>query len=255
MGTPAFRLDGVTVALGEPPTDILRRISLDILHNETLALVGKSGSGKSTLVKALSGLLIPTHGVIERSVGRFGTLRTATVFQESNLFPWLTAADNVAVSLRLRSHPHRLARRRARRQRALSVMNLLGIEDFADRYPHELSGGQQQRVSIARAVAAEPDVLLLDEPFSSLDVATRSGLQEWLMDHRHALAPTVVLVTHDLEEALFVADRIALLTGDEGSLQIWSSDVNDRQELIQSSVLAEIENQIFSRFPIHGGTL
>lgn len=246
MGTPAFRLEQVSVALGDPPTDILRRISLDIFHNETLALVGKSGSGKSTLVNALSGLLAVTDGVIERSTGRFGNLRTATVFQESHLFPWLTAADNVAISLRLRSHPQRLKRRGERRSQALGVMRLLGIDEFADRYPHELSGGQQQRVSIARAVAAEPDVLLLDEPFSSLDVATRNGLQEWLVDHRHDLAPTVVLVTHDLSEALFVADRIALLAGDGGSLQIWASDVHDRHELIQSSVLTEIESQIFS---------
>lgn len=246
MGTPAFRLKQVSVALGDPPTDILRRISLDILHHETLALVGKSGSGKSTLVNALSGLLTPSGGIIERSTGRFGDLRTATVFQEANLFPWLTAADSVALSLRLRSHPHRVARRRDRRTRALDVMRILGIDEFADRYPHELSGGQQQRVSIARAVAAEPDVLLLDEPFSSLDVATRNGLQEWLVDHRHDLAPTVVLVTHDLSEALFVADRIALLSGDEGSLQIWSSDVRDRHELVQSSVLTEIENRIFA---------
>lgn len=246
MGTPAFRLEHVSVALGDPPTDILRRISLDIFHNETLALVGKSGSGKSTLVNALSGLLPVSHGAIERSPGRFGELRTATVFQEAHLFPWLTAVDNVAISLRLGSHPRRLPRRRDRRSKALGVMQLLGIDEFADRYPHELSGGQQQRVSIARAVAAEPDVLLLDEPFSSLDVATRNGLQEWLVDHRHDLAPTVVLVTHDLSEALFVADRIALLSGDGGSLQIWASDVQDRHELVQSSVLAEIENRIFS---------
>jgi ABC-type nitrate/sulfonate/bicarbonate transport system ATPase subunit len=91
--------------------------------------------------------------------------------------------------------------------------------------------------------------LLLDEPFSSLDVATRSDLQEWLTDHRQALSPTVVLVTHDLSEALFVADRIALLSGDEGSLHIWSSDVNERQELIQSSVLSEIESRFFSTNP------
>ena len=101
-------------------------------------------------------------------------------------------------------------------------------------------------MAIARAVAAEPDVLLLDEPFSALDVATRASLQEWLVDHRRDLAPTVVLVTHDLSEALYVADRIALLSSDQGALKVWSSDVRNRDQVTQSSVRLEIEKQFFA---------
>jgi ABC-type nitrate/sulfonate/bicarbonate transport system ATPase subunit len=246
MGTSAFRIDNLTVSLGTPPTEILRGVSIDVVQGETLALVGKSGSGKSTLVNVLSGLIEPTNGTIESAVGRFGTLRTATVFQTANLFPWLSAIDNVALSLRLKNHPTRERKKSQRRVRALEIMKVLGIEEFADRRADELSGGQQQRVSIARAVAADPDVLLLDEPFSALDVATRASLQEWLVEHRKDLAPTVLLVTHDLSEALYVADRIALMSADPGALKVWSSDVRGRHEVTNSSVRAEIEERFFS---------
>lgn len=251
MGTTAaFRLDNLTISLGSPAIEILRNISVDVLHGETLALVGKSGSGKSTLVGALSGLITPVDGNIERAPGRHGLLRTSTVFQDAHLFPWLTAVDNVGLSLRLKNHPSRRVKKHNRRQRALEIMEILGIEQFAHRRPHELSGGQQQRVSIARAVAAEPDVLLLDEPFSALDVATRTSLQEWLVEHRRDLAPTVVLVTHDLSEALYVADRIALLSDEHGALQVWSSDVRHRDQVGSSSVRKEIEQRFFSSIDV-----
>lgn len=247
MGTSAvIRIDELSVSLGQPQVEILRGISIDVIHGETLALVGKSGSGKSTLVGALSGLLNPSGGAIHQAEGRHGDLRTATVFQTAHLFPWLTAVDNVALSLRLRNHPTRIRSKSLRRRRAEEIMEVLGIGEFAHRFPHELSGGQQQRVAIARAVSAEPDVLLLDEPFSALDVATRASLQEWLVEHRHDLAPTVLLVTHDLSEALYVADRIALLSSDSGSLKIWTSDVRNRDQVTNSSVRAEIERQFFA---------
>lgn len=246
MGTSAaFRLEDLTIHLGSPQVEILRGISVDVLDGETLALVGKSGSGKSTLVGAMSGLITPTSGVIHRARGQHGDLRTSTVFQDAHLFPWLNAVDNVALSLRLRNHPSRLTKKSERRVRALEIMNILGIGEFAHRRPHELSGGQQQRVAIARAVAAEPDVLLLDEPFSALDVATRASLQEWLVEHRRDLAPTVVLVTHDLSEALYVADRIALLSSTQGALEVWSSDVRNRDQVTHSSVRKEIEQKFF----------
>lgn len=247
MGTTAaFRLEDLAISLGSPAVEVLRGVSVDVLHGETLALVGKSGSGKSTLVAAMSGLITPVSGNIVRSPGRHGELRTSTVFQDAHLFPWLNAVDNVGLSLRLKNHPSRITRKHQRRERALEIMKILGFEEFANRRPDELSGGQQQRVSIARAVAAEPDVLLLDEPFSALDVATRASLQEWLVEHRRDLAPTVVLVTHDLSEALYVADRIALLSHEQGALQVWSSDVRDRNQVDDSSVRKEIERQFFS---------
>ena len=246
MGTPAFSLRDVTVALGSPGNDVLRRVSLDIFSGEILAVVGRSGAGKSTLLNLLAGLLQPTAGSIDWP-GHDGVRpRTATVFQESNLFPWLDVLDNVAVSHRFASHPGRAGSRRARRAAAMAVLESLDIDDLAHRRPDRLSGGQQQRAAIARAVAAEPQVLLMDEPFSALDVATRASLQEWLVEHRRSLSSTVVIVTHDLSEALLVADRIALLTGTEGELRVWASDVSSRDEAVLSSVRSEIENTIAS---------
>jgi sulfate transport system ATP-binding protein/sulfonate transport system ATP-binding protein len=246
MGTPAFRLSDVTVTLGSPGNDVLRRVSLEVLQGEILAVVGRSGAGKSTLLNLLAGLLEPVSGSVDWPAHPGVRPRTATVFQDANLFPWLDIVDNVALSHRFGSHPHRLPSRRARRAAALSVLEALDIADLAHRRPHQLSGGQQQRVAIARAVAARPEVLLMDEPFSALDVATRSSLQEWLVGHRRSLAGTAVIVTHDLAEALLVADRIALLTGTEGELRVWTSDVSTRQEAGRSSVRSEIETTLAS---------
>jgi sulfonate transport system ATP-binding protein len=240
---PAVRLDDVSVAVGHDRTVVLSNVTLDVRTDEVLAIVGRSGAGKSTLLKALAGIAEVVAGTLEYSTTD-GAQRTALVFQEPLLMPWLTAVENVAFSLRLRSHPQRLRRRIARRQVALEVLERLDIAHLAGRYPSELSGGQQQRVSIARAVAARPDVLLLDEPFSALDLATRTSLQDWIVEHRASLAPTIVLVTHDLAEALYVADRIALLSpdGDATTIPMWTSDVADRWQLADSSVRTEIES-------------
>ncbi|MEN9504546.1 MAG: hypothetical protein RI958_472 [Actinomycetota bacterium] len=240
--SPAIRLDRVSVAVGHDRTEVLTNVTLDVGAHEVLAVVGRSGTGKSTLLKVLAGITDISGGTIEHS-SHAGPQRTALVFQEALLLPWLTVADNVAFSLRLASHPQRTRRRSERHARAIEVLERLDMADLANRYPAELSGGQQQRVSIARAVAARPDIVLLDEPFSALDLATRTALQDWIVDHRESLAPTIVLVTHDLSEALYVADRIALLSGDSDSstIPVWSSDVQDRWQIDASAVRTEIE--------------
>jgi ABC-type nitrate/sulfonate/bicarbonate transport system ATPase subunit len=241
----AIRLEDVSVAVGHDRSVVLSNVTLDVGANEVLAIVGRSGAGKSTLLKVLAGLVDIAGGEIRHS-NPSGPQRSALVFQEPLLLPWLTVVDNVAFSLRLSSHPSHIRRRAARRARAIEVLARLDIDEFADRYPSELSGGQQQRVAIARAVAAQPDVLLLDEPFSALDVGTRAGLQDWIVGHRVSLAPTIVLVTHDLSEALYVADRIALLSADAGDagIPVWTSDVDDRLQVERSAVRTEIESHL-----------
>lgn len=245
MGTPAIEITGLSVTLGPERTQVLRDITLEVRSHEILALVGRSGTGKSTLINVMSGLLPAENDQVLFGEGQHGRVRTTTVFQAPRLFPWLTVLDNVALGMSYRAHPEFSRKRSVRRAHATRVLDSLGIGEFAHRRPYELSGGQQQRVGIARAVAGRPDVLLLDEPFSALDVATRTSLQEWLMRHRDELAPTIVLVTHDLSEALYMADRIALLTNESGDLPVWESDVRDRGHLAHSSVRAEIERCFF----------
>jgi ABC-type nitrate/sulfonate/bicarbonate transport system ATPase subunit len=247
---PAIRLTEISVILGDERTGrtpVLSDLSLDVGHDEVLAIVGRSGVGKSTLLRVLAGLIEVSSGTIEHHHVH-GPQRSAMVFQDALLLPWLNVVDNVAFSLQLASHPQRSRRRRERRAHALEVLERLDIADLAERYPSQLSGGQQQRVAIARAVAARPAVLLLDEPFSALDVVTRSSLQHWIVDHRESLASAIVLVTHDLAEALFVADRVALLSDavNSVSMPMWTSDVHDRQQLTSSTVRSEIEQLMVS---------
>lgn len=248
MSEIVIRLSDVSIELGAERRRILNGVDLDIRHGETLAVVGRSGVGKSTLLRLIAGLVDVASGSIEYP-NPVGSLRTALVFQDHRLMPWLSAIDNVAFPLRLRSHPERTRSKKDRRRIALELLERLDIADLADRYPSELSGGQRQRVSIARAVAARPKVLLFDEPFSALDVATRSSLQDWIVSHRESLAPTVVIVTHDLAEALYVADRIALLSHvDDGrtAVPVWTSDVADRDRVSESNVLVEIESHLMT---------
>lgn len=249
MSQVAIRLSDVSIDLGVERHRVLTGVNLDVRQGEVLAIVGRSGVGKSTLLRVIAGLIDTASGSIEYP-DPVGSLRTALVFQDHRLMPWLSAVDNVAFPLRLKSHPERSRSKKDRRRIALDLLERLDIADLADRYPSELSGGQRQRVSIARAMAARPKVLLLDEPFSALDVATRTSVQDWIVSHRDSLAPTIVLVTHDLTEALYVADRIALLAHSEGDdrtrVPVWSSDVADRDRVSESNVLVEIESHLMT---------
>jgi NitT/TauT family transport system ATP-binding protein len=193
-----LRIEDCSVSFGT--VEVFRNLSLEIARGEFVAVVGPSGCGKTTLLNLFSGFLKPTSGTVICSG------RARTVYQHDSLFPWQTAAQNIAMGLReLRSD--------AKRSRQLEEMlRLINLEGFAAHYPHQLSGGMRQRVELARALAGATDMLLLDEPFSSLDYLTSLRLRRELARMLEELPRTVVLVTHDIEEAAQLADRIVVLS-------------------------------------------
>ncbi len=196
--------------------EALAGVSLEVRQGEFVALVGPSGCGKTTLLHLVAGLEAPSSGQILlagepiRGCGRERVL----VFQEPTLFPWLTAMDNVAFGLQTAGVP--LQERRAC---AFALLESLGLAGFATSYPHQLSGGMRQRVAIARALAISPQVLLLDEPFASVDALTREALQEELLRLWAARRPTILFVTHSREEALRLADRVIVLSHRPGRVR------------------------------------
>jgi sulfonate transport system ATP-binding protein len=181
-------------------------ISLEVAPGEILVVIGGSGCGKSTMLRAISGLDTPTQGKVMLN----GTAITAPhedigiIFQEPRLLPWLRVADNVGFGL-----DHCLKKERAHRIDA--ALNRVGLSEKAHMWPRELSGGQAQRVAIVRALVPRPQVLLLDEPFSALDAFTRADLQDHLLDLWTDAKPTLVMVTHDVEEAIVLADRVMVM--------------------------------------------
>jgi NitT/TauT family transport system ATP-binding protein len=194
---------------GDEP--VLDDVSLAVRRGEIVALIGPSGCGKSTLLNIIAGLSNPTTGRVDISDPQ---LRIAYVFQGPRLLPWRNVQRNVEFGLEQLPHERRDARAAARR--AIALVNLDGHEK---KYPHELSGGMQQRVALARGLAIEPGLLLLDEPFGSLDALTRSYLQEELLAIVRTTQTTGLLVTHDIDEALLLADRVAVMSSRPGRIK------------------------------------
>ena len=194
-----------------PP--VLESIDLRIEEGEIVAIVGASGCGKSTLLRIAAGLDRPSSGTVvldgEPSVGPHPSV--GVVFQEPRLLPWLTVAKNIAFGI--------AGLPAAEREESVAeALDLIGIADHASKWPRELSGGQSQRVAIARALVARPSVILLDEPFSALDAITRADLQRHVLDLRRRMNLTLVVVTHDLDEALLLGDRIVIMQRDPGRI-------------------------------------
>lgn len=189
-------------------------LSLQIDRSEIVCLVGPSGCGKTTLLKVIAGLIEPSSGEVTFDPPATRRAGTALVFQEHGLFPWMTVLDNVAFGLEAQgiARPERHARSRAFIQR-------VGLGAFADRYPHQLSAGMQQRVALARAYLLGPAVLLLDEPFGALDAQTALVMQEELLTLWNQSRPAVVYVTHNLHEAVALADRILVMSGRPGRIR------------------------------------
>ena len=211
---PLLALNGVakTYASAGSSLPAIESIDLTIRSGEFVSIVGPSGCGKSTLLQIVAGLLQPSAGSVRLEEQPVSGPPEGMVylFQQysRSLFPWLTVERNVEFGFRHLRH----ASRAAAAERCRRFLAMVGLEDFRSKYPWELSGGMQQRVAIARALAAEPRVLLLDEPFSSVDALTRLELHGLILDLWSAAELTIVLVTHDVEEAVYLSDRIVLLT-------------------------------------------
>jgi sulfonate transport system ATP-binding protein len=212
-GEVMIRCLSKSFAINGRPLTVLKGLNLDIRPGECLVIVGASGSGKTTLLRVLAGLetadggkvLIdgePVHGV--------GTER-AVIFQEPRLLPWLTVLGNVAFGLEVRGESRSQAEETAR-----SYIALVGLDEFTDAYPRQLSGGMAQRVGIARALTVRPEILLLDEPLGALDAMTKISMQEELARIWSEENVTMIMVTHDLEEAIYLADRVLILPKEKG---------------------------------------
>ncbi|GAA1415455.1 ABC transporter ATP-binding protein [Glutamicibacter uratoxydans] len=209
----------------------LEEVNLSVGHGEFLTLVGPSGCGKSTLLDILAGLSEPDAGqvLVDGEAISGPGLERSVVFQQYALFPWKTAAANVEVGLESLARGRRDLGRKQRRERAVEYLRLVGLEGFEDRYPSELSGGMRQRVAIARALAHEPKVLLMDEPFAALDAQTREQLQELLLQIWKRTGTTIIFITHGIEEAIYLGQRVAVMSGRPGRIQrIISIDLEHR---------------------------
>jgi NitT/TauT family transport system ATP-binding protein len=212
---PIISIAGLSLAYARAGTRtvILQDLDLDVARGEFLVIVGESGVGKSTVLRVLIGLAQPSSGRVRLRARPDCRTPMALVFQDARLLPWRRVVANVAFGLEGSglSKAERLAK-------AQAMLDLVGLSDLGQRWPHQLSGGQRQRVAIARALAVDPDVLLMDEPFSALDSFTREGLQDELQRIQAATGKTILFVTHDIDEAVTLADRVVVLAGSPGRL-------------------------------------
>jgi len=214
--TEAINLENLTKVFYARKKKIvaLENIDLSVREGEFLCIVGPSGCGKTTLLRILAGLEKQTWGkVIIRSKNPEKPL-TSMVFQGESVFPWMTVAENVAYSLRIRGIP-----KNERREIADHYLKLMGLDGFADTFPHQLSGGMKQRINVARAFVSDPEILLMDEPFGALDEQNRLILQQELLKIWEGSGKTTLFITHSIDEALVLADRIIIMTAHPGRVK------------------------------------
>jgi ABC-type nitrate/sulfonate/bicarbonate transport system ATPase subunit len=214
---PALQLQNISKVFtaGPDPVVAVERLSLRAAAHEFVSIIGPSGCGKSTLFNMAAGLLLPSDGAVwihgQRAEGRTGLV--GYMPQKDLLFPWLSVLDNATLGLELQGRSRSQARQEAR-----ELLPRFGLEGFGQVYPAALSGGMRQRAAFLRTVLCRRDILLLDEPFGALDALTRQSMQEWLLSLWDELRPTVLFVTHDIDEALFLSDRVYVMTPRPGRI-------------------------------------
>ncbi|MET8720441.1 ABC transporter ATP-binding protein [Streptomyces misionensis] len=233
-----------TFALGRETFTALDDVSLDIADNEFVTVVGPSGCGKSTLMNILAGLETPTEGqaLVDGEEVRGPGPERGVIFQQYALFPWLTVRQNVEFGLRTMGMA-----KDERRRRAEHFIKLVGLERFADALPKTLSGGMRQRCAIARAYAVGPSILLMDEPFGALDALTRVKLQEQLLDTWSQDKRTVLFITHDVDEAVFLANRVIVMASRPGRIYdvIDVPAVERDEDFRLSAEFAQLRNRVW----------
>lgn len=227
-------------------TEALRGINFEIQEGEMLCLLGPSGCGKTTVLNIIAGFQKPSRGEVlvnGRRVDKPGQDR-GVIFQEHGLFPWRTVLQNIIFG------PQMMGRQLAESLAlADQYINLIGLSGFQNHYPHELSGGMQQRVAIARVLANQPDILLMDEPFGRLDAQTRAAMQILLLDVWEKLRPTILFITHDIDEAIFLGDRILVMSCRPGKIvKEFEVKLNRPRdyEIVTTSAYLEIKREILS---------
>jgi NitT/TauT family transport system ATP-binding protein len=238
-GSVAVRLDSVSKMYGQGSSRLLALdgVSLRVRGGEFVCLLGASGCGKSTLLSLVAGLDAISAGTIDT-----GGHRVAMMFQESALFPWLSVSGNVEIALRMRGVP-----RSRRRERAAELLDVVRLNGFGHKRPHELSGGMRQRVALARALAQDADVLLMDEPFGALDAMTRDLLHDELERVWREQSLTVLFVTHNVREAVRLGDRVILLSSRPGRVIQDFPVEHSRPRRIDSTEVAELAATITDR--------
>ncbi|MEU4316660.1 ABC transporter ATP-binding protein [Nocardia sp. NPDC024068] len=247
--TPKLRLAQVTkqfpIRGQQAGLTAIEDITLDLAAGEFLVLVGPSGCGKSTLLDLLGGLSTPTSGriLLDGEPVTGPGLDRGIVFQQYALLPWRTARRNIEFGLEAKG-----VARAERRARAEHYLELVGLTGFADRYPHELSGGMKQRVAIARSLAFDPEVLLMDEPFAALDAQTRESLQDELLRIWERTGKTILFITHSIDEAIYLGQRVAVLTSRPGRVKtVVDVDIDRTAEDVRSGAgFRDLRHRVWS---------
>lgn len=230
--------------------EVLKDIELDIRKGEFISIVGASGCGKSTLIRMIAGLEEPSSGsiTIDGSKVIGPSVKTGIIFQEARLFPWQTVEKNIEFGI------HAKLSKKEKRQKAENMVNLIGLNGFEQAIPKQLSGGMQQRVNIARALINEPDVLLLDEPFGALDALMRINMQNEILKIWEQNKTTMVLITHDIDEAIFLSDRIIILSEKPGVISqiidVPMSKPRDRSSIDFMTIRRKIYAEFFENSTI-----